>query len=549
MATFKVQVEDITGSVGDDTAISSWLQDGAKEVVNFIPQPRLEQVASTAVFENTIDVEGKKVLGVLRKDAGNSNLLTPCVKVESTKKGVVQDSSNMEYATTGDPVYWFDGDTLQVFPTSASSNDMSLVHISLDFSAVTYDDSSITNFPDEAEPAVVLYATRNALQRLMTDTISNSDITTALTAVNAEFDKSDALLDLGENDTEGDVNTALTAINTELDELQSIADNVHSEVQLVNAQADSALTEIIAANAEVDKMAAETGLDNAELDLAKVELAEAAVIVDATVDAVLANINQAADKCAAAVALANTQFDSAVTANAAEDIELAGSHVNAGSGFIGEANAGLTEAQSYTQEAQAALSQVQNQVNVAQGYIQNGAGYSRVADGYAKAAQGFLGTASGYLSAGQGFSASAAGYASEIQAKLGIASGYGNEVSARLAQAQAKRDESQSRLAAGNAYLQEATGRASEVNSYGTEVQQRLAQVGAQGNVAASYIAAAQGYAGEIQAKIGIASGYLQEMQGRLAVDTSKYSWYEKQYAMVDARYKEFIQSLIGGTK
>ena len=224
MATFKVQVEDITGSVGDDTALSSWLQDGAKEVINFIPKIRLEEVASTSVFENTIDVEGKKVLGVLRKDANNSSLLTPCVKVAPTKKGIIQDSSNMEYATTSNPAYWVDGDTLQVFPTSASTNDMSLVHISFDFSAVTYDDSSITNFPDEAEPAVVLYATRNALQRLMTDTISNSDIT-----------------------------TALTAVNTELDELQSIADNVHTEVALINAQADSALTEIGLANAEIER--------------------------------------------------------------------------------------------------------------------------------------------------------------------------------------------------------------------------------------------------------------------------------------------------------
>ena len=182
MATFQVQVEDLTGSIGDTTAINSWLQAGAKEVVNFIPQARLEEVASTSVFENTVDVEGKKVLGVLRKDAANSSFLTPCVKVAPTKKGIIQDSSNMEYATTSDPAYWVDGDTLQVFPTSASTNDMSLVHISFDFSAVTYDDSSITNFPDEAEPAVVLYAARNGIQRLMNDiNVSLSDLSISST--------------------------------------------------------------------------------------------------------------------------------------------------------------------------------------------------------------------------------------------------------------------------------------------------------------------------------------------------------------------------------
>ena len=36
MATFQVQVEDLTGSISDTTAISSWVQDGCKEVINFI---------------------------------------------------------------------------------------------------------------------------------------------------------------------------------------------------------------------------------------------------------------------------------------------------------------------------------------------------------------------------------------------------------------------------------------------------------------------------------------------------------------------------------
>lgn len=602
MATFQVQIEDLTGSVSDTAALSSWLTDGARSVLNILPVNKLDRIASNENFTDSIDVESKKILTVVRKDASNSNLYMPCRQLSASFMGRVLDSSYMEYASTTDPAYIVHNDVLNTYPQSVASSDSRVVFINAGIT-VAFGDSAIANFPDEAENAVVLYAARNSLQRLMNDIQTNSDITTTLTAVNteldetqavcdlintqvdaavveiaetvtniddnvdtalglmntsadkinaaielanAEFDKSNALLSLGEADTEGAVNTALAAVVTELGELPGIADNIHSEVQLINTQADLALIEIGLANTEVDKMAAETGLDNAELDLAKIELAEAAVIVDATVDAVLANVNQAADKCAAAVVFANTQFDSAVTANTAEDIELAASHVNAGSGFIGEANAGLTEAQAYSQEAQAALSQVQNQVNVAQGYIQNGAGYSRVADGYAKAAQGFLGTAQNYLTAGQGFASTAQGYSSEIQAKLGIASGYGNEVSARLAQAQAKRQESQSRLAAGNAFLQEATIRASEVNSYGTEVQQRLAQVGAQGNVAASYIATAQGYAGEIQSKIGIASGYLQEMQGRLAVDNSKYTWYTQQYQMIDAQYKEQIQTLQG---
>ena len=599
MADFKTRIDDLTGfSSTDDVAIVDWLTAGAREIIDVLPMSKLDRMSEVQAFTSEQGVEDSKILHVLRKDENNSNILMPCREIHASQSGRAADSNYMEFATSSDPVYYLENKRVYTLPASAASNDSKLVKINEDFT-ITATDTAIDNFPKEATNAVVLYASRNALMRLMNAKHGNADITTALTAINTEmdetqaiadlintqvdaavteigemvtnvddnvdtaltamktaadkintaielandeFDKSDTLLVLGEADTEGDVNTALTAINAELDETLTIADNIHSEVQLINAQADSALIEIGLANAEIDKMAAETGLDNAELDLAKIELAEAAVIVDATVDAVLANVNQAADKCSAAVVLANTQFDSAVTANTAEDIELAASHVNVGSGFIGEANTGLTEAQAYSQEAQAALSQVQNQVNVAQGYIQNGAGYSRVADGYAKAAQGFLGTAQNYLAAGQGFSVAASGYASEIQSKIGISSGYANEISVRLAQAQSKREESQSRLTAGNAFLQEATVRASEVNSYGTEVQQRLAQVGAQGNVAGSYIAAAQGYATEIQSKIGIVQGYGTEINLRLAVDTTEYTWYERQYAQLDAQFKEALQ-------
>ena len=46
MATFKVQIEDMGGSVGDDTALTSWLTDGAKEIINFMPEPELSLVSA-----------------------------------------------------------------------------------------------------------------------------------------------------------------------------------------------------------------------------------------------------------------------------------------------------------------------------------------------------------------------------------------------------------------------------------------------------------------------------------------------------------------------
>ena len=110
--------------------------------------------------------------------------------------------------------------------------------------------------------------------------------------------------------------TALTAVNAEIDECLSIADNVHTEIALINSSTDSALTEIGLANAEVDKMATEVGLDNAEVDLAKAELAEAATLVDSSIDTATAAIATAAGRVNTAVGLANGQFDAAVLESA-----------------------------------------------------------------------------------------------------------------------------------------------------------------------------------------------------------------------------------------
>ena len=363
MSTFQVQLEDLAGGSSVDTAaMSDWLTAGARTVLDVLSPTKLQRIASNTNFTDSLDVEGKKILAVTRKDANNSNRYMPCRGLTPNSMGKVLDSNYMEYASTSDPAYIVHNDVLNTYPQSVASNDSRVVYVNSGIT-VAFGDSAIANFPDEAESAVVSYASRNYLQRLMTNLISNTDIT-----------------------------TALDAANTELDETLLVCDAINTNV-------DSAVAEIL----------------------------ETVTTVDTAVDTALTAMTTAAGRINTAVGLANTQLDSAVTANTAEDIELASSHVNAGSGFIGEA-----------------------------------------------------------------------------------------------------------------------TASASELSSYGVEVQQRLAQVGAQGQVAARSISAAQGFATELQSKIGIASGYLQEMQGRLAVDTTKYSWYEKQYQMADARYKEQIEILKG---
>ena len=76
-------------------------------------------------------------------------------------------------------------------PASEASNDSKLVKINEDFT-IAATDTAIDNFPKEATNAVVLYASRNALMRLMNNLQSNDLIdntsTGALALMNAEID-------------------------------------------------------------------------------------------------------------------------------------------------------------------------------------------------------------------------------------------------------------------------------------------------------------------------------------------------------------------------
>ena len=471
MATFEAQVEGLTSlsidgsSAPTQTELTQFLTDGAAEVINAMPAPLKflcateDTFTSAAVGSEAETLESSSVLSVTRSDG---TIDQPCREIPAVLRGKASDSDDMIAATATDPVYYIYNGKINALPASGSCK-----YLEVNNPTVAYSDSAISNFPDEYEYLVPLYASVKSLQNVLGSRSSNTDITTALTAINteldetqavcdlintqvdaavvqlgesatqvdasvdtalgaittaagrintavqlanAEFDQSDALLDLGEADSEGDVNTALTAINAEIDECLTIADDAHSEIALANAEVDASKAEVVLANAEVDKMAAEVDLANAEVDLANSEvdkmaaeiglangeLDEAVTLVDTNIDTATAAINTAVDRVNTAVQLANTQFDSAVTSNTAEDIELASSHVNAGNGFISEANTAISEAQGFVAEVSARVNQVNAQVGVANGFIQTANAYANTASGFNSTAQGYLATANGY---------------------------------------------------------------------------------------------------------------------------------------------------------
>mgnify|MGYP000855428040 CR=1 FL=1 len=174
MATFKTQVEDLTGALNDDAAITQWLTDGARLVLDNLPTDKLERAAGKDDFTGSISVEGKRIVSVLRKDAGNSDRKMPCRKLSPDMLGKVEDTDYMEAATTSDPAYIIFNNELNTFPASVASNDSRLIAITTSIT-VAHGAELIANFPDEAEQVVVLYAARNGLERLVSNANADED--------------------------------------------------------------------------------------------------------------------------------------------------------------------------------------------------------------------------------------------------------------------------------------------------------------------------------------------------------------------------------------
>ena len=164
MATFSAQVVDLVGAFSDETALDSFITEGANEVINAMPRAVMERVAEeTTVVDGTTTSEGHKILHVLRNDG---TIDQPCRLVLASKRGRIQDSSDMEFATTSDPAYYIQDGKINIFPNGnglmASVPTYSQAS-PLDASGI----STITNFPNEYEYLVTLYAAVKALQQLM----------------------------------------------------------------------------------------------------------------------------------------------------------------------------------------------------------------------------------------------------------------------------------------------------------------------------------------------------------------------------------------------
>tara|TARA_R100000152_G_C6763887_1_gene188395 strand:+ start:421 stop:1623 length:1203 start_codon:yes stop_codon:yes gene_type:complete len=360
MADFETRVEGLTGltvSTHFTTAeLTDYLKDGVIDVTNRCialnpGDAKKFQEVTAAQTSQGANLNGAKILSVVR-ESGVTNQWEECKYIHPGKQYSVTDTSSLDYASKFHPVYTILEDSkINVYPApGASPNSYKVYYVNNepqngDGGALAYNSSDLKSFPNDKVYLVVLYAGIACMRNVMASLHGNTDIT-----------------------------TALTAVNTELDETQDVCD-------LINTQVDSAIA----------------------------ELAEAATLVDGNIDTAVAAITTALSRVNTAVQLANTEFDlvngEVDLANQFvddEDTEVASGYIqtaqgysNAGKNYLDEAQASLQEAQGFVAEVNARTGHVNAQVGVAQGYI-------AAAQGYASELQSKIGISGGYLQEAQG---------------------------------------------------------------------------------------------------------------------------------------------------
>jgi hypothetical protein len=412
MATFEAQVEALTSlsidgsSAPTQTELTQFLTDGAKEILNSLPRSKQSLFTTSNDLNGSspsFTVLGSEIFSVTRDD-GTIN--QPCRIVRPELNGRIRDADDMMAATTTDPAYYVTNNILVVVPSPTNAQNAH-VH-TLNYPAVAFGDSAIAKFPDDAEYLVPIYGAIKSLQNLMASKSSNTDII-----------------------------TALTAINIEIDECLSIADNMHTEIALINDHVDLAKNEADEITAFTDGSATiNTALTamNTAADKFREDNADPSLLGDESVYTTGTGLTSVKTHVDRAISYINGDFPNAnydLAANLADiDSELTNEDTELASGRI--------------QQLQATLNSVDADLKIARAYIDE---WNTLSDTLTKEVNAFASEVNArvsftgaksqavkaYIDSANGYASVAQGYANEIQAKINIAQAYGNEVQARLA--------------------------------------------------------------------------------------------------------------------
>jgi len=177
MATLSAQIISLVGETPTQSELDTWCLEAVKEIAMQLPASMHEKCSDKSTLNTsttTLDLNTATVGRVLYCTRNNGTYDKSCRLVSSSEAHLVDDSTATNfYATADDPAYFLRDNKAEIKP-NPDGNGASFYHI-LYPSGVTYDDSSISNFPQEAEYLVVLYAAIRAVQERMANEASNED--------------------------------------------------------------------------------------------------------------------------------------------------------------------------------------------------------------------------------------------------------------------------------------------------------------------------------------------------------------------------------------
>ena len=168
MATLSAQIQALAGTNITETELDQWCNDGVRELVNIFPQNLKEMCygkntfTSAAVGSESETIATQHIGSVY---AGASGFEVECRQINPKDKYKAADADSIKYATSTDPVYYIEGSKINILPASSAGIYYAIADPSINADGV----SAISNFPNEAEYLVVIYAAIRVLESLSVD--------------------------------------------------------------------------------------------------------------------------------------------------------------------------------------------------------------------------------------------------------------------------------------------------------------------------------------------------------------------------------------------
>ena len=244
MAEFQEQVMGLTGLTIDAGStnpsraeFTTFLTDGAKEIINILPPKLKEKCASISIVNatngTTLDMDaGGEILQVTRLSADSGGYQIPCRNIHPMYGDLANDSGSLHYATVTDPAYWITSNssgvsTLFVKPTATDAQPSNVYRVA--YPTVAYNDAVIANFPNEAEYLVTLYAAIKSLQSTMAamNSVTAIDTTSfdAITDAVGQAELAAAKFVSASSDSQFETDVVWDAANSQLKRVKDALDN------------------------------------------------------------------------------------------------------------------------------------------------------------------------------------------------------------------------------------------------------------------------------------------------------------------------------------